>query len=234
MSSRPSCWRSATCTSEAPSPAGRSIRGKNQPCPCRGKPRSCHRRRCGRSDRSMPLPSRSAERICAGSFRWQAWRPARSRSIQREERDGVVICVHAGEQATLIGDDEGDVARGVARVDGDRGRKAAGLARPPCAIEDIAGCIDHGNIGGAVAVHVGDKGVSRRTRSISEGSEKVPSSLQSRTSTSSGLVRAIARSVRPSPVKSPVATAVEYRRSRPARWASGPGTCRQGCPDRSE
>ena len=77
---------------------------------------------------------------------------------ESEERDRVVVGVHAGDQRALTGPDEGDVARRVARVDDDRRREAAGLARPPLAVEDVAGRVDDQDVGGAVAVQVGDEG----------------------------------------------------------------------------
>ncbi len=77
---------------------------------------------------------------------------------QGEQRDEVVVGVHAGEQGTEIGRDERDAPRGIARVDRDGRRKNAGLARQPRAKEDVAGRVDDRNIGGAVAVQVGDQG----------------------------------------------------------------------------
>ena len=150
---------------------------------------------------------------------------------QREERDALSFGVDAGERGTESGRDEGDVARRVARVDRHGRREAAGLARPARAKEDVAGRIDDGNIGGAVAVQVGDQGrLGTDEVNHRRAWRRCRRRCSARTCTSSGLVRVIARSVRPLPAKSPVAIAVEYPPIHRARRASRAGTCRRRCP----
>ena len=159
MSSRPSCWRSATCTSEAPTPTGRSMRRRGTSRVRRpGRPRSCRRRRCGRSDRCTPLPSRSAARIWAGS------EPVASDAdldetgrAQGEERDGVVAQRRRWQDRT-----DWSTAKAMSR-DGSPGLTVTGGAKLPgspglpARIEDVAGRVDDGDIEGAVAVQVGDQ-----------------------------------------------------------------------------
>ena len=73
----------------------------------------------------------------------------------REQRDGVVGCVDAGEQGALVGDDSGDIARTGAGIHRDRRLEAPRLVRHALPKEDIARAVDDGHVGDAVAVQVG-------------------------------------------------------------------------------
>ena len=227
---RPAGDRPPRCPKRRARP-GRSTGGRNQPCPSPGKTEIVPSPALRTIRSVMPLPSKSAERIWAGSEP-VASLATRTKPVDRRTKNEIALSSAStlAISRAVLSRHEGDVARRVARVDRDRGREAAGLARPARAIEDVAGRIDDRNIGAPSPLMSATRGVSRRTRSTTDGSEKVPSPLLSRTCTSSGLVRVIARSVWPLPAKSPVTMAVEYRRSTERVRTSGPGTCRRRCP----
>ena len=108
---------------------------------------------------SSPLPFKSAATICAGSSPVASVPISRELSIViREQRDGVVGRVHAGQQDALVGDDGGDIARREAGIDRDRRLEAPRLVGHALSKEDVARPVDDGDVGHAVAGEVGHDG----------------------------------------------------------------------------
>ena len=124
---------------------------------------------------SSPLPSRSADTICAGSSP-VASVPTRLNCPSRYANNETALSgrVHAGQQGALVGDDRGDVARRVAGIDRDRRLEAPRLVRHALPKEDVTRSVDDGHVGHAVAVQVGHEGRVPRNEADRIGLGELP------------------------------------------------------------
>ena len=130
MSRRPSWFTSATETSEMPGPTGRVIGCRSLPLPVAHVDRQRAVARIP-DDQVVVAVAHQVRRHDLCGLDAGCERPIVEAPIAvREERDGVVGRVDAGEEGALVGDDRGNVARRVAGIHRDRRTEASRLAGP--------------------------------------------------------------------------------------------------------